>query len=296
MDGLIRLKDKIKKFVKKKPEKVGEVYHLLATYIACTSDANTDVSQFVHMATKVAVNWLEDIETFDPRTIAKFLEKGVELVRFGPLLSSMSLSKFLSLGIRKITDCLDYPFRQSRYRVYTIHAEDEHGGSYWTFISAGMPGEYQLAHDVDNPDRFLKTTRINLEHPPYERVKGTNCYIIDEHCFDDDRFTNWHPWLKEIKLGDNKGGVPKTYTWEFTNNGVSEILCWGASEERKKEFTLAFSMDAGPVEESYENRVIILESIKLIDTLWASSFGRDMGACFGSIIRNSKQQEIESGG
>lgn len=212
---------------------------------------------------------------------AAFLEAGSKLIDWGTELHKMKFEDLLTNGIEKLFTSLNNVFGSARYRLYTIHPKER---CYRGLKSVEMGAEYSEEFDLTDPRRFGNTKKIPFREPPYKIVPGTSCYKLssgDLAKIDEDA-RDWY--IRRLKLGDRSTGVPETYTWEFTVDGVSSTLCQYVPDVDKVRYSFAFSFDPGIAGRAYKDRVLTPMDIALMDQLWASSFGHHIGAFFGGRI------------
>jgi hypothetical protein len=246
------------------------------------SQSNEEIRSFARRVFLIVIRSLEKGEEgLHLMRTAAFLEAGSELINWGTELRRMKFEDLVTNGIEKLFTSLNGVFGTARYRLYTIHPKER---CYRGLKSVEMGAEYSEEFDLTDPRRFGRTKIIPFWEPPYKTVSGTKCYKLAANDLtkigEDAR--EWYRGC--LKLGDRDAGVPETYTWEFTVDGLSSTLCQHVPDVDKMRYSFAFSLDTGIADREYKDRILTPVDIALMDQLWASSFGRHMGAFFGGRI------------
>lgn len=289
MHEFSRLEQPLRRLLQRGPHEAESIAALLAAYISSSSSPQTEVHTFLNQTSVVISRCLmRTPESFEAKTATSFLDESLKLINWGAGLRDKTVEDFLNEGINEIFVALDRILGASRYRLYTIHPNEM---CYRGLKSVGMPKEYRKEFDVEIPEQFNKTKSIPFSEPPFKQLLLTKCHVLYGDDIDqiDEESRDWY--YRHLTLGDKDGGVPETYTWEFTVDGVAQNLCRFAPESDRFSYSLAFSMDAGvSSQQEYKDRRFESWFIQLLDVLWSSSFGRDLGAFLGYVLHGLRSK------
>ncbi len=275
-----------------------KILDLLATYLISVQD-DQEIRTYLQQVSKVLIQHLVyESRDFQPEVISSFIVESINLLKWGPELRGITFQDLFESRIENIFGSLDKVLSRfsssgkelgrCRFRIYTTHPDDY---CYRGFKSRGMPEDWRYQFDVTHESLFGKTKAIPFVEPNFKRLEETNCYILSEDRLSEMTGEGLDFYTQFLGIGDTERGVPMTYTWEFTVDGLSPLLCRRALPADKPSYVLAFSIDTGSGGLDYQNRILDPWLIRLMDVLWASSFGKDLGACFGYLLHSLENGE-----
>lgn len=296
MEELDKLIRPLKRFFNSTDARSETLRNLLATYIYSTAHSEETIHNLLRCFSEIISNsLLRGANHINFEIALSLMQRSIRLIKLGADLRNKSSEDFL-IGepndvFTEIQLLLDSISSHCRYRFYSIHPKDK---CYRGLKSEGMAQEYVNKFDVNSPESFKKTTAIPFAQAPFAPIPQTKCFLLTDKSLEKVTEEQKEWYINELFLGDRTNGVPATYTWEFTVDGVAEKLCRDAQEVDQAVYSLALSIDAGNSNEIYENRVLDIWLVQILDALWSSSFGKDLGSFFAYVIHGFRSQAIDS--